>query len=141
MLWVSPDRGLCRSLRPRTHAIPSRHHIRRSPARVSRRSGDVLVVFSDGVTEALNADAIEFGEDRLLTCVDAHRGDTATVLLDSLLDAVRELVWQLVGDQHADSITAGAVGLVAGDEVECTHAPKDPGSRRHPIELLQDSVR
>jgi phosphoserine phosphatase RsbU/P len=52
-------------------------------------SGDVLVVFSDGVTEALSADAIEFGEDRLLTCIDAHRGASAAVLLDSVIDAVR----------------------------------------------------
>jgi sigma-B regulation protein RsbU (phosphoserine phosphatase) len=51
--------------------------------------GDVLVVFSDGVTEALSADAIEFGEERLLTCIDAHRGATAAVLLDSVVDAVR----------------------------------------------------
>ena len=36
--------------------------------------GDVLVVFSDGVTEAFNAAGDEFGEERLLPCLDANRG-------------------------------------------------------------------
>jgi sigma-B regulation protein RsbU (phosphoserine phosphatase) len=65
--------------------------------------GDVLVVFSDGVTEALNADAIEFGEDRLLTCIDAHRGAKAAVLLDSVIDAVRAFT---VGAEQSDDLTA-----------------------------------
>jgi phosphoserine phosphatase RsbU/P len=64
---------------------------------------DVLVVFSDGVTEALSADAIEFGEDRLLTCIDANRGAGAGVLLDSLIDAVRQFS---VGAEQSDDLTA-----------------------------------
>ena len=32
--------------------------------------GDTLVVFSDGVTEALNAAGDEFGEERLLPCIE-----------------------------------------------------------------------
>jgi sigma-B regulation protein RsbU (phosphoserine phosphatase) len=34
-------------------------------AKVDLRSGDVLVLFTDGVTEALNPDEEEFGEARL----------------------------------------------------------------------------
>jgi len=34
-------------------------------ATVDLRSGDVLVVFTDGVTEAMNPDDEEFGEQRL----------------------------------------------------------------------------
>jgi sigma-B regulation protein RsbU (phosphoserine phosphatase) len=66
-------------------------------------SDDVLVVFSDGVTEALRADGIEFGEDRLLTCIDAHRGARAAVLLDSVIDAVRAFT---VGAEQSDDLTA-----------------------------------
>jgi len=65
--------------------------------------GDVLVVFSDGVTEALSVDAIEFGEERLLSCVDAHRGSSAAVLLDSVIDAVRAFT---VGAEQSDDLTA-----------------------------------
>ncbi|RPI49426.1 MAG: FHA domain-containing protein, partial [Acidobacteria bacterium] len=44
--------------------------------------GDTLVAFSDGVTEALNLAGDEFGEERLLPCVEEHRGRTPDVLLD-----------------------------------------------------------
>ena len=33
--------------------------------------GDLLVVFSDGVTEAENAEGDQFGEDRLLPCIES----------------------------------------------------------------------
>ena len=34
--------------------------------------GDVLVMYTDGVTEALNAAGEEFGEERVLACVEAN---------------------------------------------------------------------
>jgi sigma-B regulation protein RsbU (phosphoserine phosphatase) len=51
--------------------------------------GDVLVIFSDGVTEALNATGEEFGETRLLPCVEAARERSAADLLDAILAEVR----------------------------------------------------
>ena len=51
--------------------------------------GDTLVVFSDGVTEALNAAGDEFGEERLLPCINEHRGCATDVLLDRILATVR----------------------------------------------------
>ena len=52
--------------------------------------GDRLVAYSDGVTEALNTEGQEFGEERLLSCVTANLGLAPTSLLDCLLDAVHE---------------------------------------------------
>jgi serine phosphatase RsbU (regulator of sigma subunit)/pSer/pThr/pTyr-binding forkhead associated (FHA) protein len=51
--------------------------------------GDTLVVFGDGVSEALNSAGEEFGEQRLLECVDEHRGGSPEVMLDRILAAVR----------------------------------------------------
>jgi sigma-B regulation protein RsbU (phosphoserine phosphatase) len=51
--------------------------------------GDTLVVFSDGVTEALNGAGDEFGEERLLPCIDEHYDCPTDVLLDRLLATVR----------------------------------------------------
>jgi predicted ester cyclase len=75
--------------------------------------GDVLVVFSDGVTEALNARDEEFGDERLMACVRASRELTPSALLERLLGALRDftqgaaqnddrtlLVMQYVGAQH-----------------------------------------
>jgi len=57
---------------------------------VALRPGDLIVSFSDGVTEALDPDGEEFTDDRLLACVNAHRGATPQQLLDSVLEDVRE---------------------------------------------------
>jgi steroid delta-isomerase-like uncharacterized protein len=51
--------------------------------------GDRLVVYSDGITEARNIDDIEFGEDRLLSCVDASRGQAPAALVQSILETVQ----------------------------------------------------
>lgn len=51
--------------------------------------GDVVVAFSDGVTEAENEAGEEFGDARLLETLAAHRDATPRVLLDNVLAAVR----------------------------------------------------
>ena len=56
---------------------------------VQLEDGDTLVVFSDGVTEALNSAGDEFGEERLLPCIDEHRACATDVLLDRILATVR----------------------------------------------------
>jgi sigma-B regulation protein RsbU (phosphoserine phosphatase) len=47
-------------------------------------AGDILVLFSDGVTEADNADGEEFGDDRLEACVNALRSATAADVRDAV---------------------------------------------------------
>jgi len=49
---------------------------------------DVLVVFSDGATEAPNEAGEEFGEERLAALIDAHGRDGARPLLDTIISAV-----------------------------------------------------
>ena len=49
-------------------------------------AGDVLVMYSDGVTEAENAAAEEFGEQRLIDCLMAVRGQSA----DDIVARIRE---------------------------------------------------
>jgi len=50
--------------------------------------GDVLVVYSDGVTEAMNAWGDEFGEAGLKAVVQETRGRTAEAILDAIVQAV-----------------------------------------------------
>jgi predicted ester cyclase len=57
---------------------------------VRLHEGDLVIVFSDGVTEAINNDGEEFGEDRLLDCVQTHRDLTPDNLLKRLFDEVRQ---------------------------------------------------
>jgi serine phosphatase RsbU (regulator of sigma subunit) len=50
--------------------------------------GDLLVVFSDGVTEAVNSAGDEFGDERLAECLSAVRGRSAAEALAAVQQAV-----------------------------------------------------
>jgi sigma-B regulation protein RsbU (phosphoserine phosphatase) len=52
--------------------------------------GDVLVVFSDGVTDAANPQGDEFGEARLAQVVSDHRGETSASILDAVNRAIAD---------------------------------------------------
>jgi serine phosphatase RsbU (regulator of sigma subunit) len=56
---------------------------------VTLEKGDVIVAFSDGVTEALNPEGEEYMDDRLIACVTAHRGEAAQEIVDALLADLR----------------------------------------------------
>lgn len=55
----------------------------------SIESGDTLVVFTDGVSEATSAEGEEFGEERLVDLVRAHATLDAPQLLAAIVDAVK----------------------------------------------------
>ena len=63
--------------------------------------GDTLIVCSDGVTEALSDDEEEYGEDRLLDVVAAHRGHAVPELLATLQASVQ----QFAGAVQSDDLT------------------------------------
>jgi phosphoserine phosphatase RsbU/P len=65
--------------------------------------GDVLLTFSDGVTEALSASGDEYGEDRLLECAMRFRDRSVTDLLDGILASVRQFT---AGAVQSDDVTA-----------------------------------
>jgi len=52
-------------------------------------AGDVLVIVSDGVTEATNSDGMEFGEEGLAASIISKRHLAPNELIDSLLEDVR----------------------------------------------------
>jgi len=63
--------------------------------------GDVLVFYTDGVTEAMDTVRQEFGEDRLLAAIERHAdGISARDLVDKVLDEVME--FSRGANQHDD---------------------------------------
>jgi sigma-B regulation protein RsbU (phosphoserine phosphatase) len=54
--------------------------------------GDVMVVYSDGVTESLNEEGEEFGEARLIEIVQKNRGRAAAGLRDRIDEALTKFV-------------------------------------------------
>jgi phosphoserine phosphatase RsbU/P len=65
--------------------------------------GDWLIVYSDGVSEALSAEGEEYGESRILTCVRRNLEMEPQALLDSLFADVRDFAR---GAAQSDDITA-----------------------------------
>ncbi len=59
---------------------------------VQLAAGDALVLYTDGITEAENADGMAFSEDRLLVSVKANLGRPAAAILDAILADVEGFV-------------------------------------------------
>jgi phosphoserine phosphatase RsbU/P len=69
-----------------------------SQSEVPLRSGDRLVLFTDGITEAGSHEGREFGDDRLVELVIAHRHQSAPELLDSLFREVSDFTGEVFAD-------------------------------------------
>jgi phosphoserine phosphatase RsbU/P len=64
--------------------------------------GDVLVAFSDGLSEAMSATGEEFGDERILACLKANGSAPPPDLMERLLTSVREFSQ---GAVQSDDIT------------------------------------
>ena len=53
-------------------------------------AGDMLVVYSDGISEAMNLADEEYGEERLYDLINANREASAAELVDLVFNAVKE---------------------------------------------------
>jgi sigma-B regulation protein RsbU (phosphoserine phosphatase) len=69
--------------------------------------GDVLVLYTDGVTDAIGADGQRFGDDRLLATLDTVRGGSAQDVVDGLRGALDRFCASV---EQADDVTIVAVG-------------------------------
>lgn len=67
---------------------------------VGLNEGDLLVVYSDGITEAQNSTGEEFGEGRLLELLTRHRTETAENIRINILEYVEN--WAGTADRGDD---------------------------------------
>jgi phosphoserine phosphatase RsbU/P len=70
--------------------------------RVPFGSGDLLVIYSDGVTEAVNTAEEEYGEERLIQILKERRGDSADVIMRGVMESVQRFT---SGAPQSDDIT------------------------------------
>jgi putative ABC transport system permease protein len=69
-------------------------------ASIDLQRGDLMVAFTDGVTEALNTDGEEFGEERLKDLLRGARGATAPEIASLLTETMK--TWIGSAEQHDD---------------------------------------
>lgn len=53
-------------------------------------AGDTLALYTDGVTESMNAEGEEFGEERLIEALRRVRGTSSQAMLKSIVDEVQQ---------------------------------------------------
>jgi sigma-B regulation protein RsbU (phosphoserine phosphatase) len=63
-------------------------------------SGDLLIAYTDGLTESLNTDGNEFGEEKLREALDSCSHGSAQEVRDAVVRRVRE--WSAGVAQHDD---------------------------------------
>ncbi|MBU1878798.1 MAG: GAF domain-containing protein, partial [Chloroflexi bacterium] len=91
--------------------------------------GDVLVLYTDGVTDAIDAQDHEFGEERLAALVQQHAHRPAR----EIVAAIDQAVADFVGDTPAfDDFTLVVLKHTSVDDTALAVCEADPGApRRH----------
>ncbi|MBX0328617.1 SpoIIE family protein phosphatase [Oscillochloris sp. ZM17-4] len=95
-LLYRPDAGTFDELRTPGIALGVLEEISLSEAAISLDPGDVLVCYTDGVTEAIDDAQREFGVERLRGVIAAHAGEDAPAIVRAIVGAV---------DQHGRAPT------------------------------------
>ena len=54
------------------------------------KPGDLLILFSDGITEAMNHENKEFSEEKLLDVIRNNKESELEFLIDKIFSAVKE---------------------------------------------------
>jgi GAF domain-containing protein len=99
---AGPDRPEVERLTGKGIALGVIPNIELEEQSVRLLKGDVLVLYTDGVTEALSADYEEFGLERLATTILAHREHSADDIVAAVRAAVEEFT---VGVPQFDDFT------------------------------------
>jgi serine phosphatase RsbU (regulator of sigma subunit) len=73
--------------------------------------GDIVVTFSDGVTEALNKHGEEFGDARVQDLIEQGSNDTPQELVDRILAAVRSFTQEAPQSDDISLMVVRYVGL------------------------------
>ena len=80
---------------------------------VRLESGDCLILYSDGIVEAMNAGGEEFGEDRLAAVVQENAGTRADEIRDVILNAVDTFMGEAAAHDDRTLVVAAYQGCTS----------------------------
>lgn len=69
---------------------------------IELQKGDVIVMYTDGVSEAMDSDEQEYGEERLVECINRHKTGTSRAVLNGVLEDVK----LFCNNNYNDDLTA-----------------------------------
>jgi serine phosphatase RsbU (regulator of sigma subunit) len=88
---------------------------------VALQPEDLVVLYSDGITEARSSDDEEFGEKRLQALIEMHSGAALADVQAEVLEAVRN--W--AGDEPEDDMTLLMVRATMSDKLQFVDGSSD----------------
>jgi sigma-B regulation protein RsbU (phosphoserine phosphatase) len=68
---------------------------------IQLNTGDTLVLFTDGVSEAMDSQGVEYGEDKLFSVIKSNQNENACIILNRIVESVQEYS----GAYQSDDIT------------------------------------
>jgi Stage II sporulation protein E (SpoIIE) len=74
-------------------------------------AGDCLILYSDGIVEATNAEGEEFGEDRLANVVCTHAEESPEAIRDAILREIQAFTGGLAPDDDRTLVIAAYLGV------------------------------
>jgi sigma-B regulation protein RsbU (phosphoserine phosphatase) len=88
-LWLQATTGEFQEWTAQTMLLGSLDSIQLEERELDMAPGDLLIFYTDGVTEAMNSDHQLFGEERFRAAVAARAEAGAQQILDSVVDAIK----------------------------------------------------
>jgi serine phosphatase RsbU (regulator of sigma subunit) len=104
--WWRAATGECSEFATRGMLLAAFEEIKVEEREVPLGLGDLLLFYSDGVTEAVNAAGEVFGEERLTAVLQAKSRDGAEAVVQGVLEALDEFA---EGTEQSDDVTMVAV--------------------------------
>jgi serine phosphatase RsbU (regulator of sigma subunit) len=101
-LWLHTSTGQIQELAAEGIVLGIFDEIELEERHVQTAPDDILLLYTDGITEAMNSTRQQFGADRLASVLAAQAGSTAEGLVEAVVRAVREFAGS---NLYADDLT------------------------------------
>jgi sigma-B regulation protein RsbU (phosphoserine phosphatase) len=103
------DTGTCSMLKGENLPMGMMKHEEYQAASYPIQQDDVLVLYSDGITESCSPDNIMFGEEQLVTLIQAHH----SLAPETIIEKIKTALFQFAGsDSFFDDVTCIVIRIV-----------------------------
>ena len=100
--WYSAKNGVCQELTSKSYLLGMFNNINSEERQVLIAHGDILVFFTDGITEARDKKGDFFGEERLISSIIEKKEAGAQEILQEIVDNTNGFIRN---SEQSDDIT------------------------------------